>query len=256
VCVGCSGGVDNYLVPSDAGVGGPAKLTLPEAGIVRIYFTDDDGGISVRENNAEFQLISGGDPAFPILSPTAGQLAFVRQGAQSSVEVIAVDGSTSWVIRPDADARSVRWSPDGTMLVFGSFDEVGGGVARVAMFHLAQGEVIDLAFEPSVFGFRVPLSQPVWSPFGRFLAFSVFETEDRVHIDFIDMQDFSRRRVTEGDFKDLVGGWSPSRRGHLAFARRIEKNWFLAIARITGEGEPDFVMGPQHWGGFSVEWQE
>ncbi|MFT5366518.1 MAG: hypothetical protein ACI8V2_001465, partial [Candidatus Latescibacterota bacterium] len=66
--MGCSGGVDNYLVPSDAAVGGPAKQTLPEAGIVRIYFTDDDGGISVRENNAEFQLISGGDPAFPILS--------------------------------------------------------------------------------------------------------------------------------------------------------------------------------------------
>jgi hypothetical protein len=83
---------------------------LVEAGISRIYFTDNDGGISLREDDAVVQITPGGDPAFPVLSPTADRLVFERRGERPSVGVIGTDGRDSWVIRPEGGARSLVWS--------------------------------------------------------------------------------------------------------------------------------------------------
>lgn len=73
VClVGCSSGINNYLEAPDKGHRGFPKLTLAEAGISRIFLTDNGGGISRREDETVTQITPGGDPAFSLLAPTGG----------------------------------------------------------------------------------------------------------------------------------------------------------------------------------------
>ncbi|MCZ6632488.1 MAG: hypothetical protein O7G87_03720 [bacterium] len=343
--LGCGSEVDNYLTASTGGrIGGSSYLTLPEAGIRRIYFTNNEGGVSVRENNAEFELIPGEtSPAFPLLSPNGARLAVVRRGEKPSLSTMSADLADNYLVLPTTEPHAMAWSPDsrrllfsttlppyqlftadfddsnrllladsevqidaawapdgrqvvytgtdgdgvaqvftvgadgqgrrqitggerpksrpswssdGTRLTFVSFEAGSGGVYRLAMVDLTRGngDVVELAFEASLFDQTFPFTEQRWSPFGRFLGFSVFTEKERSRVEFIDMQDQSRWMVTDAKFGDRLVDWSP-RRGFLVFARQIEFDWFLVMKRITGEPDSEqFILGPQKWPGYSVEW--
>ena len=338
-CFGCGSDVENYLTPPQEGqIGGSGYLTLPAAGIRRIYFTNREGGISVRENNTEFELLPGREsPAFPLLSPSGQHLAVVRQNESLSIVssdladehlILPADTPHALVWSPDsrqllfstahppyqlfltdfdnrlllatsdtpidmawsADSRQIvytgtdetavsqvfiigtdgqnlqqitrdnrpktlpSWSRDGTRLTFVSFEAGSGGVYRLMMQNLIRNNLIELAFESSLFDGTFPFGAQLWSPSGRFLGFSVFGDRGLSRIEFIDMQDQSRWVVTHAQFGDRLLTWSPWR-GFLIFARRIEFNWFLVMKRITGEpGSEQFIMGPQKWPGYAIDW--
>lgn len=59
--------------------------------------------------------------------------------------------------------------------------------------------------------------------------------------------------MTDGEFGDIMLDWSP-RRGWVAFARGIETSWFLVMARITGGASDQFILGPNRWAGYAVDW--
>jgi Tol biopolymer transport system component len=115
---GCGSDVENYLTPPQEGqVGGSGYLTLPAAGIRRIYFTNLEGGISVRENNAEFELLPGSEsPAYPLLSPSGQHLAVVRQNA--SLSIVRTDLADEHLILPADSPHAMVWSPDSRRLLF------------------------------------------------------------------------------------------------------------------------------------------
>ncbi len=147
-------------------------------------------------------------------------------------------------------------SPDGNRLAFLTFEAESGGVWRIELMHIPEenAERIELAFEPIRFNGMVPFSKPVWSPFGRFLGYSVFETEELARIEFIDTRDFTRHEVTDAEFGDVFVGWAP-RRGFLTFARQIFPSWFLMTKFITHKDDGQFIMGPQKWPGYAVDWK-
>ena len=117
-CSGCGSDVENYLTPPQEGqVGGGGYLTLPAAGIRRIYFTNHRGGISVRENNTDFELLPGREsPAFPLLSPSGQHLAVVRQN--ESLSIVSSDLADEHLILPTNSPHAIVWSPDSRQLLF------------------------------------------------------------------------------------------------------------------------------------------
>jgi hypothetical protein len=139
--------------------------------------------------------------------------------------------------------------------VFVGYDPTGGGVYSVSTLVLNDpaAAVVDLAQEAALFEGTIPFTRPIWSPFAPIVAFSVFESAALARIEFVDTRDGTRREVTDGVFGDVLLDWSP-RRGFLVFARHVETAWFLVMARITNDGSDQFIMGPQKWGGFAVEW--
>lgn len=344
VCLsGCSSGLSDYLEPQDPTTGGPAKLTLAEAGISRIYFTDNDGGISLRSEDTVVQITPGGDPAFPLLAPTADRLVYDRRGDRPNVSVIQTDGRNDWIIRVEGGAHSLGWSADGerllfstpespynlyttrpddtdrleiatskrpidaawstdgtqiaftlatspespaqiviadpmgqnarqvtsdlrskslpswsvddTLISFVSFDPSGGEVYSVSILALddPMAKVVDVAQEGPLFEGIVPFTRPYWAPFAPIVAFSTIKSATLARIDFVDTRGGERRQVTDGEFGDIMLDWSP-RRGWVAFARGIETSWFLVMARITGGASDQFILGPNRWAGYAVDW--
>ena len=118
ISFGCGSDVENYLTPPQEGqIGAGGYLTLPAAGIRRIYYTNREGGISVRENNAEFELLPGGEsPAFPLLSPSGQHLAIVRQN--ESLSIVSSELADEHLILPANSPHAMVWSPDSRRLLF------------------------------------------------------------------------------------------------------------------------------------------
>ena len=83
-----------------------------------VFASDNGGAIYVYDlaSGALRQLTSGYDPA---ISPDGSQVAFTRDGGESGLYLINIDGSNERKIFGErATLRSPKWSPDGKWIVF------------------------------------------------------------------------------------------------------------------------------------------
>ena len=82
-----------------------------------INITDNDGGISRREDETVTQITPRGDPAFSLLAQTADLLTYERRGDRPNVGVIGTDGRNDWLIRPEGGAHALSWSANSARIL-------------------------------------------------------------------------------------------------------------------------------------------
>jgi dipeptidyl aminopeptidase/acylaminoacyl peptidase len=88
-----------------------------------IVFQQSPGGMIYAYNLASgklWQLANGFDPA---ISPDGSMVAFVRDGGETGLYLIDIDGSNERRIFERSVLSSPKWSPDGQWIVFSRNDE-------------------------------------------------------------------------------------------------------------------------------------
>jgi Tol biopolymer transport system component len=157
----------------------------------------------------------------PQWSPDGTRLLFLSNRAPRNwwtMYVISVDGSGERQLAGDeacpTNVSGPRWSHDGARIAYACDDNRFGGIFTIR----ADGTQPTLVStsSPGVVGFDIG---PVWSPDGRQLAFTRFESEPgtinspgqsfwRVHV--VDLSTSAVTRVSDGPV-DVVYAWGAAR---------------------------------------------
>jgi Tol biopolymer transport system component len=129
----------------------PNPLSDPEGTAEAIWIIEPAGGEPRK-------LAEGSSPA---ISPDGEKVAFLQEGQIWSVPAVD-EGEATQLARTRGEARSLRWSPDGSMLAFVSRRQ---DHSFVGVYDFSQSMLRYL--DPSVSWDRYP----VWSPDGSQVAF-------------------------------------------------------------------------------------
>ena len=102
-----------------------ADAAAPATGLAgTLVFQDDRGGtiwVYDLASGAQRALTSGSDPA---ISPDGSTVAFVRDGGESGLYLIGIDGSNERRIFERVSLGSPKWSPDGQWILFSRGDGI------------------------------------------------------------------------------------------------------------------------------------
>lgn len=144
----------------------------------------------------------GASDNYPIFSPNADRLAFVRRlEGGSDIHILNLQTrQIERVTRLEAYIGHPGWSPDGTRLVFDTF--VGEEV-EIATVDIATGEVAVVAERP---GYDL---NPTWSPDGRLIAWAG-GSEEGFDIYAVELATGEIRKLTEHPANDAGPAFIPA----------------------------------------------
>ena len=134
-----------------------------------------DGLWRVQDGQAS-EIWRGGDGPIgeaPAVSPDGSRVAVViRKNGQRQLTIMAADGSSAQVLAQSIRIRGAAdWSPDGTSLVTGGFDEKGPGLFRVPVNGDSPVRLVAGA-----------ASNPVWSPDGALIVYAGANLNGRMQL--------------------------------------------------------------------------
>jgi TolB protein len=131
------------------------------------------------------------------------RIAFVgREGRSKELFVMDADGANVRALTSDHSiVLSPAWSPDGSLLVFGSYR--GGGDPRLYVVAAAGGRLYELSARPGI------NSSPAYSPDGRQLACTL-SRDGNPEIYVLDARGGSPHRLTDNRGIDTSPCWSPT----------------------------------------------
>jgi len=147
------------------------------------YLSYPDGALwrSRPDGSDRLQLTSPPmNAALPHWSPDGKHIAFsaAMPGRPWNLKTVSVDGGSPQPVNPgehnDGDAT---WSSDGTRLAFGSLWEADLATFGVRVIDLKTGQVLKLPGSEGFFS-------PRWSPDGRYIAASTYDTHHVMVFDF------------------------------------------------------------------------
>jgi dipeptidyl aminopeptidase/acylaminoacyl peptidase len=197
-------------------------------------YTADDGqdigDITWTPDGQSVVYVYGGDFEFP--GRPDPNPALLASGVEQTIFIVPVDGGKP---RRVAAGRSPSVSPDGKTLVFLSKD----GISSISLAD-------DAAKPVPMFHARGTPGPPVWSPDGKYVAF----TSNREDHGFIGIYSIADKTITYMDPStqtDRYPEWSPDSRqiafvrtagaGGGAGARRVGEPWSIHVAdAATGAG--------------------
>jgi TolB protein len=189
----------------------------------------------------------GGRPAPPL----RGTIAFMRGGDRSGVPQVAAidaDGSGFRVLARGQNVNApLRWSPDGTKLVFTMFR--GGSPGRLYVVNVDGSglcRITDAKYEDDI--------GPAWSPDGRRLVFDA-QGDGWTDVRVVTADGSDERRIAAGSYvtgntATIAGGdaWSPDGRKIVYLDRRSH------LALMTPDGShrrrlkpPVYASGDAAW---------
>jgi dipeptidyl aminopeptidase/acylaminoacyl peptidase len=197
------------------------------------YTTDDGqdiGDITWTPDGQSVVYVYGGDFEFP--GRPDPNPALLASGVEQTIFIVPVDGGKP---RRVAAGRSPSVSPDGKTLAFLSKD----GISSISLAEDAAKPVL-------MFHARGTLGPPVWSPDGKYVAF----TSNRDDHGFIGIYSIADKTITYMDQStqtDRYPEWSPDSHqiafvrtagaGGGAGARRVGEPWSIHVAdAATGAG--------------------
>ncbi|MEI9981047.1 MAG: prolyl oligopeptidase family serine peptidase [Edaphobacter sp.] len=184
-------------------------------------YTDDDGqdigDITWTPDAQSIVYVHGGDFEFP--GRPDPNPALLTEGVEQTIYIIPVDGGKP---RKIAAGRSPAVSPDGKTIAFLNKDTIwtiyiADESAKPAMMFHARGTP----------------GSPLWSPDGRYVAF----TSNRGDHGFIGVYSIAAKTITylePSTYNDRYPEWSPDSR-QIAFIRTIGGGFGGAGAHRTGE---------------------
>lgn len=212
--------------------------------------------------------------AQPSWSPDGKRIAYVSPvrvpPPPDAAETPAIDTREIWLMNADGTEQKrlvgveqqaspspnapLRWSPDGTKLLFYSTREVcelieeavepGDKPSCAKPSSTSRTYVVDVTT-----GVLTPISSdmglppwPVWSPDGRRIAFtSNRDGNDEVYV--MDSSGNNVKRLTHNDADDEWPAWSPDGK-RLAFQTNRDGNWEIYVMNADGSGQTNVSRNP------------
>jgi Tol biopolymer transport system component len=144
--------------------------------------------------------VSTRDTSLPELIVYSSNPEGVSEQAEREIYVMNPDGSGVLRLTNGMHAFAPAWSPDGTMIAFGSLAELGGD----GNIYVMNADGSDLR---AVTAGPVRKAFPAWSPDGQKLAFTSLSDPDRLYTVALDGTDLTP--VFECEFGCMHLSWSP-----------------------------------------------
>src|SRR5260370_26278344 len=146
---------------------------------------------------------SGAHDKWPTWSPDGSQIAFISdQSGEEELYLVPQDGSKpAQQITSGGSAMRYQpeWSADGKRIAFGDKD------GKIQVVTLADRKTTEIVDSP-----RGQIRDYVWSPRGKFLAFSMVVSGNNMASVYVwSAADNKVRRVTEGTFSAFNPVWDP-----------------------------------------------
>lgn len=259
----------------------PERLTLGEGDDVNASAMGEDVVYaSVRQTPDLWTIDQAGGAAEQVTFETGveefphrasdGTLAFASdRGGADAVWLRDADGTMRQLVAAPG-AGQIRWSPDGTRVVYRHHED---GETRVVIRDLERGAAMVIARDaeapawspdgarlavtcwrdqaksqiavvsldgrsPLHFVTAIPLtaSYPSWSPDGKSIAFQATRDDGSRHIWIVDVAAGTARPLTSGASEDSHPQWSPRDPDRIVFVRNHENLMSLRVS--TGEVEP------------------
>jgi Tol biopolymer transport system component len=161
-----------------------SRTILYAAGSPEVLRANDDGtGITNISNSPDYEGEAAWSPTEPLIALTA-----VRN-EQAGVFTMRPDG-TDLTLRHAGIASTLRWSPDGSRLLFNETTIEG---SQLVVLTLASGSVA-IAATGMIQG-----NSPFWSPDGRLIAYgALLEGEEELDVFVVEPDGSNRRNLTAG----------------------------------------------------------
>lgn len=175
----------------------------------------------------------------PTWSPDGTQIAFMS--GYESAAYLATNQLDLWVMDANGDNRRrltrnqiadsewvIRWSPDGTKIVFGSDAWFGG--EDIYLVDVAAGESINVTDDPDFD------ANPVWSPDSSRLIFSSRRT-GTWQLEQVDADGTSRQLLLQNhrDIRDPIFSPDGTR---IAFMSNLARSWDIYVMDAYGRSRP------------------
>ena len=206
----------------------------------QIYVMNSDGS-GVRPIKAN---TPGARDSYPVLSPDAKSVAFIREEepGQYKLCVVGVDSSGLQCLTAGvAPLGEPSWSPDGSRLAFiqghdptvNGFAGITGCSPEVCVIEIASGKETNLTQ-----GFGG--TDPAWSPDGTRIAFSSLR-DGNYEIYTVALKGDQLQRLTYTEWAEAEPSWSPDGRKIAYVSHLIQANNDCGFMPTGGVGGGDTV---------------
>lgn len=239
-----------HLAPRWSPDGQRLVFASTQYGLPDVFVMNADGTNVVRltDSPKEVDMHSAGLPVDRSWSAD-GQYVVFESSRDGNREIYIANVETGELMRltdHSADDGSPTWSPDGRRIAFVSLRNAPKGCCfdcntEIYVMDSDGGNVVRVTDN------SVPDSAPVWSPDGRYIAFTSRD-EDNSEIYVAEVDEGSVTRVTDNLSRDWNPSWLPDSQ-RLMFVSERDGNQEIYIVGIDGSGLTRLTDNPGNdWG--------
>lgn len=145
--------------------------------------------------------IAGVGALFPVFSPAAGRLAFVRMHRNRDIWQYGSDGSHNILVTSSLDEVTPQFSPNGEKIAFSS--SRSGDAFEIWVMNADGSNPVQLTNKVGRFH-----GSPRWSPDGRWIAFDSQPPDGKQDIYVIDATGGRPRKLDLGPYQNALPSWS------------------------------------------------
>lgn len=217
-----------------------------------IVYYDWSSGVSRinLDGSNDHSLYNYQNTAFPSISPDGSKLIYMTWdltwgwddnwdfwwNISPWLEIRNSDGSGKYFRVTDGEAPD--WSPDSSRLVYKGCVDANCGILVINVDGTGRHF---LTHNPDD-------GNPVWSPDGRYIAFSRIMENKNIEIFIMNSDGSHQRRITNNPTTDGMPAWFPDSR-HLAFRSDRDGSWAIYTMNIDGSGIRKVTQAAmsEHW---------